>query len=86
MLLSCLKFDSEFILGVEPRQQRVAPWYELEVRGKDRDHPSSKQIIAYNPPARIVVWSALGSRSCVMFDLDEDGDLDIITNDFNFSP
>ena len=78
--------DSEFILGVEPRQQRVAPWYELEVRGKDRDHPSSKQIIAYNPPDRIVVWSALGSRSCVMFDLDEDGDLDIITNDFNSPP
>ena len=28
----------------------------------------------------------LGSRSSVIFDLDQDGDLDIITNDFNSEP
>ena len=28
----------------------------------------------------------LGSRSSVMFDIDQDGDLDIVTNDFNSEP
>ena len=28
----------------------------------------------------------LGSRSSVIFDLDGDGDLDIVTNDFNSAP
>ena len=32
---------------------------------------------------RAVIWSALGTRSSVMFDLDNDGDLDIVTNEFN---
>ena len=34
----------------------------------------------------ITVWGALGSRSSVMFDLDDDGDLDIVTNEFNGEP
>ena len=32
------------------------------------------------------MWGALGSRSSVTFDLDNDGDLDIVTNDFNSRP
>ena len=34
----------------------------------------------------MAVWGALGSRSSVLFDYDNDGDLDIITNDFNSEP
>jgi hypothetical protein len=30
--------------------------------------------------------ATLGSRSSVIFDLDQDGDLDLITNDFNSEP
>jgi hypothetical protein len=30
--------------------------------------------------------ASLGSRSSVIFDLDDDGDLDIVTNDFNSEP
>jgi hypothetical protein len=30
--------------------------------------------------------ASLGSRSAVIFDLDNDGDLDIVTNDFNSEP
>jgi hypothetical protein len=33
-----------------------------------------------------VAWGAIGSRSSVIFDLDNDGDLDIVTNDFNSEP
>ena len=32
------------------------------------------------------IQGALGSRSSVIFDLDDDGDLDIITNEFNSRP
>ncbi|GIS58081.1 MAG: hypothetical protein CM1200mP2_03060 [Planctomycetaceae bacterium] len=32
------------------------------------------------------MYGALGSRSSVIFDLDGDGDLDIVTNDFNTEP
>jgi hypothetical protein len=35
---------------------------------------------------RVVIWSARGSRASVIFDLDEDGDLDIVTNEFNTEP
>ncbi len=33
-----------------------------------------------------MVMAALGSRSSAIFDLDNDGDLDIVTNDFNSPP
>ena len=35
---------------------------------------------------KFTVWGALGSRSSAVFDLDGDGDLDIVTNDFNSEP
>lgn len=36
--------------------------------------------------SRLVAWGALGTRSSVIFDIDNDGDLDILTNDFNSEP
>ena len=30
--------------------------------------------------------AALGTRSSVIFDIDQDGDLDLVTNDFNSEP
>jgi enediyne biosynthesis protein E4 len=74
--------DSEFILGVEPR------------RGAGRGTPLF-DVDCSVPPApegckgrsgKITVMAPLGSRSSVMFDLDHDGDLDIVTNDFNSAP
>ena len=32
------------------------------------------------------VWGARGTRSAAIFDLDDDGDLDIVTNEFNAAP
>ena len=75
--------DSEFILGVEPRRDGhlAEPWFELDCNGADKDHRLAK-----TRTGRAVVWSALGTRSSVIFDLDEDGDLDIVTNEFNSRP
>lgn len=75
--------DSEFILGVEPRRagRTAIPWFELDCDGKDRDHEACDERTGL-----VQVWGALGSRSSVLFDYDNDGDLDIITNDFNSEP
>jgi hypothetical protein len=34
----------------------------------------------------VAVWGARGTRSSVIFDVDGDGDLDIVTNEFNAAP
>ena len=74
-------FSSELILGVEPRANTVKPWFGLDCSGEDAGHPQCK-----GRQEKILVWGALGSRSAVIFDLDQDGDLDIVTNEFNGPP
>jgi enediyne biosynthesis protein E4 len=74
--------DAEFVLGVEPRQgDVVTPWFELDASGKDKGHRD-----AAGAAGRVMVWGARGTRSAVLFDLDGDGDLDIVTNEFNAAP
>ncbi len=75
--------DSEFLLGVEPRRGRLAkPWFDLACSDpQNKDHVNC----SYDKTDK-VVWAALGSRSSVIFDLDADGDLDIVTNEFNSAP
>ncbi len=75
--------DSEFILGVEPRQggQTAKRWFEV-----DCDAEAHLECEQNGRTGRIEVWGALGSRSAVLFDLEGDGDLDIVTNEFNAPP
>ena len=74
--------DAEFVLGIEPRQGGIAtPWFELDASGKDKEHPD-----AAGATGRVTIWGARGTRSAVIFDLDADGDLDIVTNEFNAAP
>jgi hypothetical protein len=77
--------DAEFILGVEPRREgRTAkPWFTLDPLSQDKDHPLVKE---HNITEPVEVWAAVGSRSSVILDIDGDGDLDIITNEFNDIP
>ncbi len=75
--------DSEFTLGVEPRRdgETAVPWFELDCSGDDYQHDDCEFQHGH-----VEVWGALGSRSSVIFDLDDDGDLDVVTNDFNSAP
>ncbi len=75
--------DSEFLVGMEPRRdgQFEGDWFLLECTGKERGHPLCRR-----KNGDWVVYGSLTSRSAVAFDLDEDGDLDLVTNEQNGRP
>lgn len=75
--------DAEFVLGVEPRRdgQVATPWFELDMAGADKGHREGA-----GADGRVSVWGARGSRSAAIFDVDGDGDLDIVTNEFGAEP
>jgi hypothetical protein len=77
--------NSEFILGVEPRVDwnTATPWFKIDCSGKDSSH---QDCIKDKAKDMNTVWGASGSRSSVIFDMDLDGDLDIIISDFNSNP
>lgn len=75
--------SAEFATEIEPRRpdNLLKPWFELDCEGLDSENP-----ICRGRSGKIIVWSCRGTRSSVLFDLDEDGDLDILTNEFNSRP
>jgi hypothetical protein len=77
--------DSEFIVGVEPRQTPYTPWFVMDCTNHEVLGPLGK-IVCEGQTLKVMVTAPKSSRSSVMFDLDEDGDLDIVTNDFNSEP
>jgi hypothetical protein len=76
-------FDAEFALGVEPRANgRIEKdYFVLDCDGADKNHP-----LAYHKKGLLPVKGAISSRSSVAFDVDDDGDLDLITNEMNDHP
>jgi hypothetical protein len=76
-------FDSEFLLGVEPRREgrthKVA--FVLDCSGEDKESP-----FCNGRSGPTTVMEALSSRSSAIFDLDNDGDLDIVTLDMDGPP
>ena len=76
--------DSEFILGVEPRrdQQSAVRWFTLDCD----DEKDAEYWACEGRSGLVEVWGAMGTRASVIFDLDNDGDLDIVTNEFGAEP
>jgi enediyne biosynthesis protein E4 len=80
--------DSEFVLGIEPRRKLYTPWFEI-----DCSDPKEVQLqtqlqskVCVGQTGKSTIMSPRSSRSAAIFDLDNDGDLDIVVNDFNSEP
>ncbi|HXF10163.1 MAG TPA: CRTAC1 family protein, partial [Desulfuromonadaceae bacterium] len=75
--------DSEFVLGIEPRKNnRIEKiYFTLDCDGEDKKH-----ALAYHKKGMVDVIGSISSRSSASFDLDGDGDLDIVTNEQNDRP
>lgn len=75
--------DSEFVLGVEPRrdQQIEKEFFELDCGGTDARHP-----LCQGRTETLHVYGTKSSRSSLALDLDDDGDLDLVTNEWSDRP
>jgi hypothetical protein len=75
--------DSAFLLGIEPRRggRTRKPWFTMDCSG---EHKAT--VPCQGRTGQFTATGTLGTRSSAIFDLDNDGDLDVITNDFNSEP
>src|SRR4029453_19005265 len=64
----------------------VVPWFDLDRADKAGWLTLTGETSVTGPPRDVTVMAARGSRSAVIVDLDADGDLDIVTNEFNARP
>jgi hypothetical protein len=74
--------EAAMLLGIEPRRdgRTRKPWFTV-------DCSASQQIAAcQGRTGMVTVTGTLGTRSSVIFDLDDDGDLDIVTNELHDVP
>jgi hypothetical protein len=75
---------TEFVLGFEPRRDGLAykPWYSVDCD----ERPDHMMCAGTGRTGRVDTWEPLGSRASVIFDIEGDGDLDVVTNDWNSEP
>lgn len=80
--------DAEFLLGIEPRRggQTHTAWFDLDCSKLPANAEKYFTEPCKGQKGMITVMAPLGTRSAAIFDLDNDGDLDIVTNEFNSAP
>jgi enediyne biosynthesis protein E4 len=78
--------DAEFILGIEPRRDHRTHTFWFPIDCGQAPEGQGVEACAGRTSGTVNIMGTLSTRSSVMFDLDNDGDLDIVTNDFNSEP
>lgn len=80
--------DAEFVLGIEPRKKLYTPWFEIDCSNSSevQEQTALNSKVCVGQSGKAIIMSPRSSRSAAIFDLDNDGDLDIVVNDFNSEP
>jgi enediyne biosynthesis protein E4 len=75
--------DSEFVLAIEPRKNNriEKAFFDLDCDGADKKHPLCKGRTGV-----VTVMGSTSSRSSAAVDIDDDGDLDIVTSEWSDHP
>ena len=87
---------SEFVVGVEPRANGATQqvWFTLDCAGADAASPlcgacseaTASHMCSIDAAGQLTMMGSLGTRAAVALDLENDGDLDLVTNEFNGHP